>query len=176
MAADETTTTGDGTSHIMYGEGQAAWLALVTVLAFGALILAIAAFVMASDDSGGGGGGAAAPAADAAPATELSIATSEFAFDPENAAVVADEDVTVTLDNSGAVEHNWTVLKAGTTIGAESEFTDSMVEAAVGDVAAGETLDDVINLPEGDYQVICSVAGHFDAGMKGQLAVGGAGA
>jgi uncharacterized cupredoxin-like copper-binding protein len=174
MAADETTTTGDGTSHIMYGEGQAAWLALVTVLAFGALILAIAAFVMASDDSGGGG--VAAPAADAAPATELSIATSEFAFDPANAAIVADEDVTVTLENSGAVEHNWTVLKAGTTIGAESEFVDSMVEVGVGEVAAGETLDDVINLPEGDYQVICSVSGHFDAGMKGQLAVGGAGA
>ena len=114
-----------------------------------------------------------APAADGAPATDLSVATSEFAFDPANEAVAADEDVTVTLDNSGAVEHNWTVLKAGTTIGSESEFTDSMVEATIGDVAAGETLEDVVNLPEGDYQVICSVSSHFDAGMTGELAVGG---
>ena len=170
MAADESTTTGDGTSQMTYGKGQAPWLALVAVLAFGAFMLAMAAFVMASDD---GGGGAAAPAADGAPATDLSVATSEFAFDPANEAVAADEDVTVTLDNSGAVEHNWTVLKAGTTIGSESEFTDSMVEATIGDVAAGETLEDVVNLPEGDYQVICSVSSHFDAGMTGELAVGG---
>ena len=39
----------------------------------------------------------------------------------------ADQEAAVALVNGGSVEHNWTVLEAGTTIGSESEFEESMV-------------------------------------------------
>ncbi|MGI9646161.1 MAG: plastocyanin/azurin family copper-binding protein [Ilumatobacteraceae bacterium] len=173
MTADETNDADEGSSSSMiYGEGQAAWLAVVTIVAFGALALAVVAVVMASGDDGGGGGSAAP----AGPSDALVIEASDFAFAPEAAAALADTDVSVTLENVGAVEHNWTVLEAGTTVGSEADFEESMVLAAVGDVAAGETTEGSVNLAEGEYQVICTISGHLDAGMEGTVTAGGSGA
>lgn len=162
----EDDTTGSEPSPMVYGEGQAAWLAVVTVVAFGALALAIVAVVLATGDDDGGGGGSAAPSG---PTDQLEIIATDFAFDPVDAEIFADQEASVTLVNDGAVEHNWTVLEAGTVIAAEDEFDESMVEAAVGDAAAGETAEGGVTLAEGEYQVICTIAGHLDAGMQGTV-------
>jgi uncharacterized cupredoxin-like copper-binding protein len=168
MAADgssEETTEGES-SPMVYGEGQSAWLAVVTVVAFGALALAIVAVVLASgEDSGGDGGSDAA----AGPSDQVEVIATDFAFDPVDVAVFADQEATVSMVNEGAVEHNWTVLTAGTSISSEAEFEDSLVEAEVATVAAGETGEAGITLAEGDYQVICTISGHFDAGMEGTV-------
>ena len=170
MAADGA-TDGDqsegGTSPMIYGEGQAAWLALLTVVAFGALALAVIALVLATSEDGGGGGGGAA--ASGGPSDSLEIVATEFAFDPVEAEVFADQDAAVALVNDGSVEHNWTVLEAGTTIGSESEFEESMVLEAVGNAASGETAEGAIILEAGEYQVICTISGHLDAGMQGTV-------
>ncbi len=158
--------TDETSSELLFGPGQSAWLAVVTVVAVVALAVSFVALVMASNDEGGG------TAAPAGPATELSIVTSEFAFDPANVTIVADTDVPVTLENSGSIEHNWNVLALGEEIGSESEFDESLVEAAIGPVDAGATDTGSVNLAAGNYQVICTIAGHFDAGMEGDLVVG----
>jgi plastocyanin len=167
-AADDQ-ATGSGASPMVYGDGQAAWLALVTVVAFGALALAVVAVVLASGDDGGGGGGPAAPAG---PTDQVAVTATDFAFDPADVEVFADQEVTVALVNDGGVEHNWTVLEAGTFIAAESEYDESMAVGAIEGVAAGETAEGTITLEAGEYQVICTIAGHFDAGMEGTVAAG----
>ena len=172
MAADGATDgdqAEDRTSPMVYGEGQAAWLALLTVVAFGALALAVVALVLATSEDGGGSGG---EAASGGPSDSLEIVATEFAFDPADAEVLADQEATVTLVNDGSVEHNWTVLEAGTTIGAESEFDEGMVLEAVGTAAAGETAEGPVTLEAGEYQVICTISGHFDAGMQGTVVAG----
>ena len=172
MAADGATEVDqaeDSASPMVYGEGQAAWLALLTVVAFGALALAIVALVLATSEDGDGGGGGAASGG---PTDQLQISATEFAFDPADAEVFADQEATVNLVNDGSVDHNWTVLEAGTTIASESEFDESMVLAAVGDAAAGESVEGSVTLESGEYQFICTISGHFDAGMQGTVVAG----
>lgn len=155
----------DGTSEMTFGAGETAWLAVVTVLAALGVALGIIAVVIANDS-----GGTAAPAATGGgAATEASVSAAEFAFDPADIDLVAGTEATVTLTNDGAVEHNWTVLNAGEEISAESDFDESMALGAVDNTAVGESNSVALTLEAGDYQVICTVPGHFDAGMQGTV-------
>lgn len=153
-------------TELLFSAGQSAWLALVSVGVLIALAVSFVALFMAMNDEDGGGG-AAAPSG---PASELTVEASEFVFDPADVTIVADTDVPVTLDNVGAVEHNWTVLEAGSTITAEDEYEEAMALTQL--VAApGAAADGSVNLAAGSYQVICTVPGHFSAGMEGTVEV-----
>ena len=118
--------------------------AFAVVLAVLALVVASVAIVFTGDD---GSGSAATPAA--------TIDLSEFALTP--AAVTVPAGGTLEVTNGGSVAHNLAV--GGTDI-------------ATADLAAGasETLD-LSSLAPGDYEVICSIPGHADAGMSGTLTV-----
>ena len=146
--------TDDETSEMRFGAGETAWLAVVTVLA----LLGVALGVIALVGSDGGGGGATG---------EATVSATEFAFDPTDVALTAGSEVSVTLDNAGAVEHNWTVLSEE--IAAESEFSEDLVLAAVDNTAGGESNSASFTLEPGEYQVICTIPGHFDAGMQGTV-------
>jgi hypothetical protein len=158
-------TPSDEPSEMIYGVGQSAWLAVVTVVAFLGLALGLVALIVAGSDDGGGGGVAADGGGPTGPVTEAEISASEFAFDPSDIELVADEEATVTLANDGAVEHNWTVLEEQVT--SEEEIADAPVAGAVDTVTAGETGTGTLTLAEGSYQVVCTIAGHFAAGMEG---------
>ena len=51
--------------------------------------------------------------------------------------VTAWQDVTITLKNSGTIEHEWVILRPGTSISSEAEFDQSQVFYEVPIVAAG---------------------------------------
>ena len=114
-------------------------------------------------------GGAAAPAADAAapaadaaaPAAAANAATvtsHDIYFEPTELTIPADTDVTFTLTNAGAAPHN---------------FSIDALKISV-DEQPGETKEQVINAPAGEYEYYCNVPGHKEAGMVGKLTVGGA--
>lgn len=155
----------DETSEMRFGAGETAWLAVVTVLALLGVALGVIALIVAKDNTGGG---TAAPAAGGGgAATEATVSASEFAFDPADVQLVAGQEVSVALENGGAVEHNWTVLSEEIT--SEAEFSEDLVVAQVGNTAAGESNDASFTLEPGEYQVICTITGHFDAGMQGTV-------
>lgn len=133
---------------------------LRSLLALGVAALALAG-CGGGDDSGGGGD----------PVTSLTITAEDFSYDPSSWSIVADTDVSVTIDNQGLNEHDWVVLQAGTSIEAEEDYSADMVETELKAVPVGETDSTTINLPAGEYQVICAVVGHLDAGMEGTLTV-----
>ncbi|MBN2623450.1 MAG: multicopper oxidase domain-containing protein [Acidimicrobiales bacterium] len=124
------------------------------VLAVVALVFAAVALVF---DDGGGGGGASGGGADTA-----TIELTEFALSPSALTVSAGSALEVV--NAGSVAHNLSI--GGTDI-------------ATADLAGGEseTLD-LSSLAPGEYEIICTIAGHADSGMTGTLTVteGGAGA
>jgi plastocyanin len=97
---------------------------------------------------------AAAPAGDAA--TEVEVSAVDLAFEPTELTIAADTDVTVTLVNNGALQHDFVVE--------DSDFATDLLNG-------GETGEVVVNLPEGEYTYICSVPGHKEAGMTGTLTV-----
>ncbi len=155
-----------GSSDILLGAGQGAWLTLVTVVAGLALALSIVALLQGN----GEGGGAVAPTG---PATEVTFVATDFAFDPANLAVVSATDVPVTLDNQGSSQHNWALLPEGITVASEAELEGIEFVSVVGDevngIAGGETAEGSVNLEPGSYQFVCLIPGHFAAGMVGTL-------
>lgn len=136
----------------------------VAIVTVGALLLAGCG---GDSDDGGGNGGSGGSSA----ATSFTVQGNEFAFSPDSWTVAADQDVTITFQNTGAIEHEWTVLEAGVTITSEAEFGDELVAASVDKIAAGATATETLNLSAGSYQVICAIPGHFSAGMAGTLTV-----
>lgn len=154
----------DASSPLVFGQGQVAWLAVAVVLGAAALVLSVVAVVMAGGDSP-----AAAPGGASGVSDSLSVSATDFAFDPADVTVAAGTEVPVELVNDGAVEHNWTVLSEE--IASEADFDEGLVLAEVPTLAAGESGSGSVTLDAGTYQVICTIAGHFDAGMAGSVTV-----
>jgi uncharacterized cupredoxin-like copper-binding protein len=118
------------------------------VLAVLALIFASVAVVFGGED-----GSSDAPAGGSGGSATLEL--SEFALTP--AALTVPAGATIEVTNAGSSAHNLTVT--GT-------------EVASSDLAAGEseTLD-LSALEPGEYEMICAIPGHADAGMKGTLTI-----
>ena len=114
------------------------------------------------------------------PATELTIEMTDFAYTPSSITVTAGRPVTLTLNNTGNIEHDFVVETIDVTAeviqdngsnahhahGAEQNY-DLHVSAR-----AGETSIVQLSIAEpGTYKIICSVEGHEEAGMIGELIV-----
>lgn len=115
---------------------------------------------------GGGGGGSGSGQ------TNLKVTMTDFKFDPANVSVPAGQQITVSLTNNGSVEHSWGVLK---TKAAGSTITDAdkanLLAVKVVPPGGTDTLTFTAPAEAGDYQVVCDVPGHFEAGMAGTLTV-----
>ena len=134
-------------------------------------ILAVALAACGGSDSG-----------EQAPAEELIVVdmndiyfgdTNDNAENPPVWRVSAGSNVSLRMENLGALEHNWAVLKAGEEIPIafdENEHGDMLLFSA-GVVAGGESNQVSFTAPEaGEYNVLCTVPGH-GALMQGKLVV-----
>jgi plastocyanin len=99
-----------------------------------------------TEEAAAGGGGA----------TE--IAMTEYAFDPADVTVGGGDTITAT--NDGQLPHNYTVM------GREGGGPWT-----TGDVDPGSTGEVTLNLQPGEYEVICTIPGHAEQGMRGTLNV-----
>lgn len=84
-------------------------------------------------------------------------------------------NVTIRMENMGALEHNWAVLKAGEDIPVPFDEADhgGKILFSAGNVAGGASNEVSFTAPEpGDYNVVCTVPGHA-ALMQGKLIVEG---
>jgi plastocyanin len=112
---------------------------------------------------GGGGGGVTINALDT------------LKFDPATASIATGGQVII--KNTGAQQHNWVLVKpedadrvateslakGGDATGVAGVLSGGKMIAAAG----SETL--TVSAPAGSYTYICTVAGHYPAGMKGTL-------
>ena len=134
------------------GRGTDIGLLLVVILAFTALVFSFVAFASGDDDdaetaAGGDAGGA--------PTSALATLT-EFAINPES--LVVSGSGTIDVRNDGSQIHNLAVV-------------DHDLKTA--DLNSGDSGSlDVSSLEEGEYELICDIAGHAEAGMRGTLVVG----
>lgn len=100
-------------------------------------------------------------AVDEVPKVTLRIKASDFKFAPAVFSMKAGEATLIQFENDGATEHDFVVK----TPDGKSDWIHlhAMVDAAV---AATFRMDE-----RGSYRVICSVPGHLEAGMVGELVV-----
>jgi plastocyanin len=108
---------------------------------------------------GGGDDGDTSGTGDAAANSSggVTIEATEFAFEPEDFSLPADQDTELTLVNKGVVEHDIVV----------EELDDRELVFA----NAGETVTETVSVPAGTYTYYCSIPGHRSAGMEGTLTV-----
>ncbi|MDF1598066.1 MAG: cupredoxin domain-containing protein [Acidimicrobiia bacterium] len=111
-------------------------------------------------------------------ATEIDATLKDFAFSPTSWEIPAGETITISMTNEGAVEHEWVLLKPGVTISSEADLPDTE-EVLLADfvyweeeVEPGASKSETFTAPAaGEYQIICAIPSHFDAGMEGTLTV-----
>ena len=120
-----------------------------------AAVAVVSLTVVAGDDDGGGST-AVATATEAVAHVELT----EFAIDPATVTVAVGGEVEVT--NAGTSEHNYAI--EGEDIRTPNLGTGESATLAVG------------GLPAGEYEVLCELPGHADAGMRGTLTISDDGA
>ena len=135
----------------------AAFTGMAAVFA-GAII--VTALLFGARDRAAGASSSAIPSASAVaggPAGEITITAFDLGFEPAMVHVAAAGTYAVTFVNDGGVHHDVTFAD-GTTIAAEGHQT-----------ASGE-----VTIPAEGMTFICSVPGHADAGMTGEVMVAAA--
>jgi nitrite reductase (NO-forming) len=88
--------------------------------------------------------------------TNVTLSASEFKFSPTSIQVPVGQKVTLTLKNTGVMEHDVTIPSTGFTLAAN---------------AGQQATADVTFDKAGQFDFICSITGHKEAGMKGTLTV-----
>lgn len=107
------------------------------------------------------------------PSTSINVTLTDFQFQPNQFVVPAGQEISITAVNTGAVVHNFVIMKLGVDVGATLEDDDIPniyweVELVPGaDVATSFTAPS----EPGEYQVICRTEGHIASGMVGKLIV-----
>ncbi len=100
-------------------------------------------------------------AVDAAPKATIRVKASEFKFAPTELAMRAGEPTRIELENDGAVEHALIVAAP------DGKGDWIHLHSAAGSTDAGTFRIDT----PGTYRVVCTIQGHPEAGMVGELVV-----
>ncbi len=131
-------------------------LILILTLLFG---LALTACASSGGSSSGG-------------SNSYNVTMTDFKFQPDTLNVSAGQTLTVNLQNTGSVQHTFTVMK--------TPVSGSYTQADAGNIyfnsdviQAGSSKTVTFTAPStaGTYQIICTVQGHLEAGMHGSLVV-----
>lgn len=112
-----------------------------------------------------GGGGAT---------TTLNVTLTDFQFTPNQYTVPAAKEITLNLVNTGAVVHNFIIMKLSTTAGDAFDEEDEVnVYWEEIDIQPGGDISTTFTAPAepGEYQVVCKTEGHIASGMVGKLIV-----
>ena len=128
-------------------------------------------------------GGSAATSSGGGGALNVTSPGEQLAFSPSRLEATANQQVTVTyMNGSTAQNHNWVLVKGGDEIAAKvnDATAGSGGEARVGgDVLAATKVvvggaSETVTFaapPTGTYIFLCTVPGHYFAGMKGTLTI-----
>ena len=109
----------------------------------------------------------------AKPTTTIDVNLTDFQFQPATFTIPAGKEITLNATNTGAVVHNFVIMKEGTTAGAL--FDDADLPNVYWDVEIdpGGEAHVKFTAPSdpGEYQLVCRTKGHLAAGMTGTITV-----
>ena len=114
------------------------------------------------------------------PATEIMLEMTDFAYSSPSITISAGQPVVLTIENAGRIEHDFVIEKIDVKTkvikdsgseehhahGAQAAY-DLHISAPVGELSI---LQFTVAEP-GTYRFFCSVEGHLEAGMIGELTV-----
>ena len=109
----------------------------------------------------------------ARPSTEINMTMTDFQFSPNAFTVPAGKEITLIAENTGGVVHSFVIMQKGQTAGTEFNDEDQPNVYWEVEIQPGGSADTSFMAPTdpGDYEVICHIPGHLQAGMVGKLTV-----
>lgn len=111
-------------------------------------------------------------AATSNPSQSIRVTMTDFTFTPNSFTVPAGAQISFEATNTGAVAHSFVVLKLGHILRAHFTPDDqAYVYWEQTEIPPGGTVQATFAAPPepGEYQVVCAVGGHFEAGMVAKL-------
>lgn len=103
----------------------------------------------------------------------LNSSMTEYEYSPPEWKVPAGSTVELTLNNEGAIFHNWVLMPPVTEVEPPYDRAEQQQLLAEFRVRGGENETFTFTAPStpGEYPVICSEGGHYELGMVGVLIV-----
>ena len=95
----------------------------------------------------------------AGPGETVTVVADEYSFDPETIVLSGGGELTIEIDNEGALAHNLRVFDGGSDVGGTPTF------------AGGDPRGGTVEVEPGEYEMVCTVGDHADLGMTGKLEV-----
>ncbi len=126
------------------------------------ILLMIMASLVLSSCAGGG------------PSNKIDVVLTDFQFTPNTFTVPAGEEITVHVVSSGAVVHNFVIMKLGETAGDSFDEDDEQnIFWEVRDIPPNGEETSTFTAPSepGEYEIVCRTEGHILSGMLGTLIV-----
>lgn len=110
---------------------------------------------------------------EAGPTTTITVIMTDFMFQPSQFIVPAGEQITVNTGNTGAVVHNFVIMKLGETAGPMFDEDDIPNVYWEVEIQPGGSTDTTFTAPTepGEYEVVCRTEGHIASGMVAKLVV-----
>ena len=107
------------------------------------------------------------------PSTTIEVTLIDFQFQPNSFTVPAGKEITFKATNNGAVVHSFVIMKYGTSAGTEFTDEDKPNVYWETEVQPGADINTTFTAPDqpGEYEVVCHIPGHIQAGMVGKLIV-----
>lgn len=107
------------------------------------------------------------------PTTTIDVTMTDFQFEPAAFSVPAGQEITLNASNSGGVVHSFVIMKQGQSAGTEFNDEDQPNVYWSVEIQPGGSTSTTFTAPDqpGDYEVVCHVPGHLQAGMVGKLTV-----
>lgn len=103
----------------------------------------------------------------------LSVEMTDFKFTPDTFTVPAGSTVNLKMHNMGALEHEYVIMVLGTdaTVPFDSDDEPNIYWEHELEVGGEETLTFTAPSQPGEYNIVCGIAGHLEAGMRAKLTV-----
>jgi uncharacterized cupredoxin-like copper-binding protein len=105
--------------------------------------------------------------------TNVNITMTDFQFSPNSFTVPAGKEISLKAENSGAVVHSFVIMNEGKSAGTEFNDEDTPNVYWQIEIQPGGSTDTTFTAPSqpGEYEIVCHVPGHLQAGMVGKLNV-----
>ena len=104
----------------------------------------------------------------------INVTITDFAYSPASFTVPAGAQVTVHAKNNGAVEHEFAIMKKGTSVTPPfGDKDEGNIYWELDEIAPGTTKSATFTAPSepGEYEVICGLPAHIEKGMVASLTV-----
>lgn len=104
----------------------------------------------------------------------LNVTATDTGYDSKTYTVPAGAEVTLNLTNTGAIEHEFAILKLGEHVTPPfGEKDEDKILWELDGVQPGTSKSDTFTAPTepGEYDVICGIPGHIELGMVATLIV-----